>query len=56
MSRQDEIDKEIQAFKKDSAKAYKEAKKATALINKVMAENHFYFTLMLSVGDKRKKT
>lgn len=56
MTRQEQIDLEIKAYKKASSKAYKEAKKATALINKVMAENHFYFTLMLNVGDKRKKT
>lgn len=56
MTRQTEIDQEIKAYKARSTKAYKEAKKATALINKVMEENHFYFTLVLNVGDKRKKT
>lgn len=53
--RQHEIDLEIKAHQKASDRAYKEAKKATAVVNKVLAENHFYFTLMLNVGDKRKK-
>ena len=54
--RQSEIDKEIQAHKGASDKAFKNAKKATAMFNKVMAENHFYFTLMLHTSDKRKKS
>lgn len=52
----DAIEIEIKAHKSASNKAYKAAKKAVAVVNKIMSENHFNLAVVLTVGDKRKKT
>lgn len=53
--RQGDIDIEVQTHKEASDKAFNDAKKATALVNKIMSEDRFHLTLLLTVGDKRKK-